>query len=706
MAKLSEILADVEGYVSSHYPDYIMFLNSRSYEFLSTPPENRDNWWNFWYPALRASTQYVCQDIWDTAEHDIEIIYSEYVADIVVDLFAHRFPDSEAHLSRLCTDIANSRVRIRYEGGRYVTGERWSPEDWREGEEEPEPEPESDEEADSFIDDVREAITRGAEHARDWIRTQGERIGNWSRSTYDTVRRRLRNIREGLDDTWERMTTLPHNWRDALDSVDEFLDSMYDRISSWHIDWGSLSESLDETREFALRALGHYHLSFMRRPHDFINEVWEEYRSWAQANGLSLDVSHTNIRKFLAYKWGLKFDPNDVKVDEGRLVTVTIGRRKPEKFISISFGFSDAWNVIKEDVKAIWDEFAERYDVIKSFDWKRYFMEQLQDIVDKFVDIIKVDPIYLACCLLDTGLTLEKYLDPALLAAIGRILQILTYSPYIGLSFGFDLMKTINESLSFMIRTGWVIFLKYMVFNAVSAVWYKIDKFLYELGMCIVDPTRSKTKWCKEWMAFLRCVPLMDFLYYLYNKLTGIKDSILSFYFQLLDDLRFREWRLLEDIRVIFANAININIINRWRGFFNKLLAIVDALALCISSADVQDYRGRFRGYRMPIVPTPGGEPSDEEHISTSGHVPGPGESTSTAREFYRRAVGGIDTEGAIEAGASIHDVIATVVPNELYRRLVEWYNFVQEHVHTESKDECDRRLITGLFKLMEDLYE
>jgi len=701
MANLSEILADVEGYVSSHYPDYIRFLNGRSYEFLSTPPDDRDDWWNFWYPALRASTQYICQDIWETAEHDIEIIYSEYVANIVVDLFAHRFPDSEVYLSRLCTEIANSRVRIRYEGGRYITGDRWSPEGW----EREENESESDEESDSFIDDVRDAIARGAEHARSWIETQRERVSNWNRRTYDNVRRRLRDINDGLDDTWERMTTLPHNWRDGLDSVNEFLDGMYSSISQWRVDWGAFNEALTD-KGFTVKILGTRHLDLLYKPHTYINDVWKEYRSWARANGLPLDVSHTNIRRFLAHKWGLKFDPNDVAVDEGRLVTVTVGRRKPEKFISINFGFSDAWDIIKEDAVGIWNEFAERYNVLKSFDWKYYFMTQLQEIVDEFVKMLTVDPIYLACCLLDTGLTLENYVDPKLLSAIGRILQILTYSPYIGLSFGFDFMKAINESLSFMIRTGWVIFLKYTVFNAVAGVWYKIDQFLYELGMCIVDPERSETKWCKDWMAILRCIPLMDFLYYLYNKLTGIKNSILSFYFQLLDDLRFRELRFLGDIRAIFANAININIINKWRGFFNKLLAIVDALTLCISSADVQDYRGRFRGYRMPIVPTPGGEPSDEEHISTSGHVPGPGESTSTAREFYRRAVGGIDTEGAIEAGTSIHDVIATVVPNELYRRLVEWYNFVQEHVHTESKDECDRRLITGLFKLMEDLYE
>lgn len=619
MAKLSEILADVEGYVSSHYPDYMRFINDRSVEYARISETERDRWWNFWYSTIRSSTGYVCESIWRDAENDVGLTYVAFVRDVVVDLLEGRFRGSDIYINSIITDIAG--------------------------------------ESSSYIYAVSGASSGTSE-------SEGGGAGG-----------------EGSIQS------------DILNLIES-------------VDWRALSVVYEMDKGFQLHVLGAYHIEMLSRPDTFINQVWREYRSWARENGLSLDVTHTNIRKFLAARWGLHYPEDaDVKVDEGGMVTVTVARRG-EPF-AIGLEFDDSWGIIKEDMKNIWSAFVKRYDVLKTFDWKAYFMKQVQDIVDHFVQIIDIDPIYMACCLLDTGLTLEKYLDPRLLGAIGRILEILTYSPYIGLSFGFDFMKAINATLSFMIRSGWVIFLKFTVFNAVSRIWYKIDRFLYELGLCITQPTRLERDWCKGWMAFLRCVPLMDFLYYLYNKLTGIKDSILSFYFELLDDLKFKEWHFLEHIRGITRYAININIINNWRTYFNKLLAIADALALCISSADVQDYKGRFRGYREPIVPPPSGIPHDESEVRTSGRIPSDHYDVvghrSRSSSFYYSPID-IDTDNL--SGMSIDSVIATVVPNELYRRLVEWYNFVQEHVHTESKDECDRRLITGLFKLMEDLYE
>ena len=617
MAKLSEILADVEGYVSSHYPEYMNFINDRSVEYARVSESERDRWWNFWYSAIRSSTEYVCESIWRDAENDVGLTYVIFVRDVVVDLLEERFRGSDVYINSVITDIAGESSYIyAVRGGTAGEGERGSEDEAEEGD----------------------------------------------------IQSKILNLIESVD-------------------------------------WRALSVAYEEDKGFHLRALGTYHLEMLSRPDTFINQVWKEYRSWARENGLSLDVTHTNIRAFLAARWGLHYPTDaDVKVDEGRMVTVTVAR--PGEPFAIGLGFDDSWNIIKEDMQHIWNSFVRRYDVLKSFDWKTYFMKQVQDIVDHFVHIIDVDPIYMACCLLDTGLTLERYLNPRLLGAIGRILEILTYSPYIGLSFGFDFMKAINATLSFMIRSGWIIFLKFTVFNAVSSIWYKIDRFLYELGTCITGPGINRD-WCKGWMAFLRCVPLMDFLYFLYNKLTGIKNSILAFYFNLLDDLKFREWHFLEHLRGITRNAININIINNWRTYFNKLLTIADALALCISSADVQDYKGRFRQYREPIIPPPGGIPEDEEHIHTSGRIPSEHHDVARQRSrrssFYYSPVG-ISADDMVNM--PVDSVIATVVPNELYRRLVEWYNFVQEHVHTESKDECDRRLITGLFKLMEDLYE
>ena len=241
-----------------------------------------------------------------------------------------------------------------------------------------------------------------------------------------------------------------------------------------------------------------------------------------------------------------------------------------------------------EELSGLKDELNNMFQEVFSFNWTKTILEDLSDMLDRFLDVIIVDPIYLMCCFIDNALYLYgkdtgkkiksslniviNFLEVLSLSIGGRRLNLLFN---LGIDVKSVLYKIIYYLFGFVSLSVWKNILLNWLRNQYSKLYDQLKSSRESRNLA--ERTLAR---CFQWDAFLNFV---------FHKVEGWINSVFAFLSRYKNILLKSLLDFSADISANLRDVLRFHILKQYENIFDRLLRFGYLAEICLNVDDLFD---------------------------------------------------------------------------------------------------------------------